>query len=80
METERVIDAVVELADNGYILWINDIATLYQTDGDVPSELCANVLADLDILVDECCASKFRVHVEITPINNNDNENERKNE
>lgn len=82
METKKT-DAVVELADNGYILRYGDTVLVYTNKmGNGYRDMIEDIMTDLDNAIEDGGCSKIRVRVEVEPLNDNDNdnENERKND
>ena len=85
METKKT-DAVVELADNGYILRYDDTVLVYirtnRLNQDGYKDMITDLMQDLDNAIEKGECAKIRVRVDIEPItdNDNDNENERKND
>ena len=76
METKKT-DAVVELADNGYILRYGDTVLVYANKtGNCYRDMIADIMQDLDNAIEAGGCSNIRVRVEVEPITDNDNEQE----
>lgn len=74
METKKT-DAVVELADNGYILRYGGTVLVYSDKtGNCYRDMIEDIMTDLDNAIDAGGCSNIRVRVEVEPINDNDNE------
>lgn len=75
METKKT-DAVVELADNGYILRYGDTVLVYTNTNNMGNgyrNMLEYIMTDLDNAIEAGGCSKIRVKVEIEPITDNDN-------
>lgn len=73
METKKT-DAVVELADNGYILRYSDTVLVYTNKmGNGYRDMIEDIMSDLDNAIEAGGCSKIRVKVEVEPITDNDN-------
>lgn len=74
METKKT-DAVVEVADNGFILRYGDTVLVYTNKmGNGYRDMIADLMQDLDNAIKAGGCSNIRVRVEVEPINDNDNE------
>ena len=72
METKKT-DAVVELADNGYILRYGDTVLVYSDKtGNCYRDMIADMMQDLDNAIEAGGCSKIRVKVEVEPIKDNE--------
>ena len=76
----KITEATIELADNGYIMRYSDSVLVYthtnKQNHDGYKEMIEDLMCDLDNEIDEGGCSKIRVRVEVEPINDNDNEQE----
>ena len=72
MSEKRTIEAMVELADNGYILRYGDTVLVYSDKtGNCYRDMIADIMQDLDNAIEEDECSKFRVKVEVESIKDN---------
>lgn len=72
METKKT-DAVVEIADNGYILRYGDLLLVFPNKmGNGYRDMIADIMEDLDNAIEAGECSKIRVKVEVEPLNDND--------
>lgn len=70
MDNERrITEATLEVADNGYVLRIDqDEMVLVYEDTKLPDDIGGELLSDLDDLIDKEEYSAFRIRVEVIPI------------
>lgn len=74
METKKT-DAVVEVADNGYILRYGDTVLVYTNTNNMGNgyrDMIEDIMSDLDNAIEAGGCSKFRVKVEVEPIKDNE--------
>lgn len=66
---KRTTEATLEVADNGYMLRIDqdEIALVYEGTK-LPDDIGGELLSDLDDLIDKGEYSAFRIRVEVIPI------------
>ena len=66
---KRITSATLEVADNGYMLRIDqdEIALVYEGTK-LPDDIGGELLSDLDDLIDQGEYSAFRIRVEVIPI------------
>ena len=66
---KRITEATLEVADNGYVLRIDqDEMVLVYEGTKLPDDIGVELLSDLDDLIDKEEYSAFRIRVEVIPI------------
>lgn len=66
---KRITEATLEVADNGYVLRIDqDEMVLVYEGTKLPDDIGGELLSDLDDLIDKEEYSAFRIRVEVIPI------------
>lgn len=69
----KITDAVVELADNGFILKYEDTVLVFSDKvGNCYRDMIADLMQDLDNAIEEGEYTKIRVKVEVEPIKDNE--------
>lgn len=66
---KRTTDATLEVADNGYVLRMDDDELLLVYEGQkLPDDIGRELLSDLEYLINQGEYGAFHIRVEVTPI------------
>lgn len=69
MNEKRTTEATLEVADNGYVLRMDDDELLLVYEGTkLPDDIGGELLSDLEDLIDKGEHDKFKITVTIEPI------------
>lgn len=69
MNEKRTTEATLEVADNGYVLRMDDDELLLVYEGTkLPDDIGGELLSDLDDLIDQEEHDKFKITVTIEPL------------
>lgn len=69
MNEKRTTEATLEVADNGYVLRMDDDELLLVYEGTkLPDDIGGELLSDLEDLIEQGEYGAFHIRVEVTPI------------
>ena len=59
---------IITIADNGYVLESDDFLSVYESEGNIPNNMCAEILGDLMDMIDNSGVCRFKVVIDVEPL------------